>query len=198
MIHEQKTIESELMEITYMDNASEFQPVDPARIITAHWVRQKCQFGCPNYGTRLSCPPYSPGPEETRKVLDEYSRAYLIGYDGFLYLQAHRREQDGDWWTDFGNLVRQSMLKLERHAFLAGYYRALAYGFGGCKRCEICALAEGKHTCKFPAEIRTSMEAAGIDVYGTIRNAGLELSVLSEKGITGKGQMVLHVLLLLE
>jgi predicted metal-binding protein len=38
-------------------------------IVVAEWVRLKCQFGCDGYGQSLTCPPYSPTPEETRRVL---------------------------------------------------------------------------------------------------------------------------------
>ncbi|MCX8109927.1 MAG: DUF2284 domain-containing protein, partial [Syntrophorhabdaceae bacterium] len=47
-------------------------------IFTAPWVRMKCQFGCPNYGMSLCCPPHTPTPEETRKILDSYTYALLI------------------------------------------------------------------------------------------------------------------------
>ena len=46
--------------------------IDPHSIVTAEWVRMKCQFGCPGYGGRLSCPPYAPTPEVTRRVIDSY------------------------------------------------------------------------------------------------------------------------------
>ncbi len=41
-------------------------------VIVADWVRLKCQYGCGGYGKRLSCPPYSPTPSETRKVMAGY------------------------------------------------------------------------------------------------------------------------------
>ncbi len=54
--------------------ALEFGALD-AKIINAsdiavgNWVRLKCQYGCNGYGKKLTCPPYSPRPEETRKML---------------------------------------------------------------------------------------------------------------------------------
>ena len=41
-------------------------------IVTAEWVRRKCQFGCDGYGHSLTCPPYSPSPEQTRKMVKGY------------------------------------------------------------------------------------------------------------------------------
>ncbi|WP_424356844.1 DUF2284 domain-containing protein [Methanocella sp. MCL-LM] len=190
-------LEKELQAMAMADGATEFKRIHTHDISTAHWVRQKCQFGCPNYGLRLSCPPYTPGSDETRKVLDGYANAYILGYDGYLYLESNNLSQKDDWISGFGAHVRKSMLDLERHAFLEGYHKALTYGFGGCRRCETCAIAQGNTTCKFPAEFRTSMEAAGIDVLGTLKTAGLELSLRGEKEVTRRGQVVFHVLLLL-
>lgn len=51
-------------------------------MVTAEWVRLKCQFGCGGYGRRLTCPPYSPTPERTRAVLDEYGVAILVHNPG--------------------------------------------------------------------------------------------------------------------
>ena len=58
--------------------AEDAKLIDPASIVTAAWVRLKCQFGCSLYGSSLCCPPHSPTPEETRRVLDCYRRALLV------------------------------------------------------------------------------------------------------------------------
>ncbi|MDH4267474.1 MAG: DUF2284 domain-containing protein, partial [Deltaproteobacteria bacterium] len=52
--------------------------ISPSQVVTAPWVRWKCQFGCGGYGSSLMCPPYTPQPEETRKMLDGYKRAILF------------------------------------------------------------------------------------------------------------------------
>ena len=50
-------------------------------IVTAPWVRMKCQYGCGGYGQRLTCPPHSPRPEETERVIAGYRTALLIHGD---------------------------------------------------------------------------------------------------------------------
>ena len=52
--------------------------VETAKVFTAPWVRMKCQFGCAGYGQHLCCPPHSPTPEQTRAILDSYTRAILL------------------------------------------------------------------------------------------------------------------------
>ncbi len=55
--------------------ASDAKPIKAEDVIVKDWVRLKCQYGCGGYGKRLTCPPYSPRPEEFRKVLREYDWA---------------------------------------------------------------------------------------------------------------------------
>ena len=51
-------------------------------IVTAEWVRLKCQFGCGGYGQSLTCPPYSPTIGTTQKLIQDYQHALLIhGYE---------------------------------------------------------------------------------------------------------------------
>lgn len=126
----------------------------PQKVVVASWVRWKCQYGCPFYGKSLTCPPFSPLPEETEKVLQSYRR-------GIIFLA-------GESW-----LVRHLAVCLERLAFSAGYYRAFGLGAGPCVLCAG-ECDTGGH-CRRPEEARPSMEACGIDVFQTLRNAGLDL-----------------------
>ncbi|KXA99225.1 hypothetical protein AKJ41_05770 [candidate division MSBL1 archaeon SCGC-AAA259O05] len=125
-------------------------------VFTGSWVRLKCQFGCGGYGERLTCPPYSPTPQETRKVLDEYESGILV----------HFPSEE--------NNLKELMADLEREAFLSGYYKSFALAAGPCNFCEECNLEE----CKHPHKARPSMEACGIDVYKTARNAGYHIEVV--------------------
>jgi predicted metal-binding protein len=71
--------------------------------------------------------------------------------------------------------MRRSLVAVERELFLDGYYSAFAMAFGPCNLCPSCHL-DGD--CKYPELARPSMEACGIDVYATARNAGFPLSVV--------------------
>ncbi len=52
--------------------------IDPASVVTADWVRMKCQFGCSGFGASHCCPPFTPTPEVTRKIIDSYQKAILL------------------------------------------------------------------------------------------------------------------------
>lgn len=133
----------------------------PAREIGVEdWVAQKCRTGCPGYGRGLQCPPHSPDPKEMRSILGSYQKALLVQ------------------GVPPGKEFHQRLLSLERHCFLAGFHQALALGSGPCTVCEKCDVSQ---PCRFPGKARTSMEACGIDVYGTVRRAGWRLTPVREK-----------------
>jgi len=137
--------------------ATHAKVISPKSIITAGWVRLKCQYGCGGHGKRLTCPPYSPTPEETRKVLDSYKHAILLR---------------GDSNAAAGDVAA----KLEREIFLHGYYKALALGSGPCRHCKQC---DTNNPCKHPDKARPAMEACGIDVFQTARNNGFKIDVVT-------------------
>ena len=128
--------------------------VPGAAVETAAWVRLKCQFGCDGYAQCLVCPPYTPTPEEMRKVLDSYRRSILIHFEA---------EVD----------VKAAVVGLEREIFLRGAWKALGLGAGPCYFCERCALQVGG--CRHAERARPAMEACGIDVFTTVRKAGLPI-----------------------
>jgi predicted metal-binding protein len=198
MLMAMKEIEIELEKMAMESGASAFVKMKTWQVVTAHWVRLRCQFGCKNYGTRLSCPPYSPTPEETRQVLDEYQTAFLIRYDGFLGFDNYPPKDLPGAMDKLSLHVCNAAFAMERHAFLSGYYKAFSYGAHRCRRCDVCALAEGKDKCKYPVETRPSLESAGIDVFATAANAGIPTNVVKDRNILKPEMLPTYTLLLLE
>jgi predicted metal-binding protein len=143
------------------------QIIHPDQVVVAEWVRLKCQYGCGEYGARLTCPPYSPPPEVTRQMLRHYREALLLCVEG----AAGGGGEEDRQRRRLGEMVAA----LERELFLAGYYRAWGMGAGPCSFCGACNL-EGP--CRFPRQARPSMEGCGIDVYTTVRQAGWEIEVV--------------------
>ena len=135
--------------------------IDPGSVVTAEWVRMKCQFGCPGYGMSLCCPPRTPPPEVTRKVVDSYEKAILL----------HRRLKK----EQRSKVLNETMARLEIEIFLDGYYKAWSMGSGPCRLCKECDLTG---PCKHGYEARPSMEACGIDVYKTARDNGFSIEVV--------------------
>ncbi len=145
------------------DAARQKSGVRDARIIsgkdveTAAWVRLKCQYGCGGYGQCLVCPPFTPSPEQMRKVLDAYTRAILIHCDA-----------DAD--------VKAMVADLERDIFLRGAWKVFGLGAGLCYFCKECNVEEEQ--CRHPERARPSMEACGIDVFSTVKKIGFPIEVV--------------------
>ena len=131
--------------------------ISPSDVRSAPWVRLKCQFGCDGYGQCLVCPPFTPTPEQMRKVLDAYARAILIYFDS----QAD---------------VKATVAGLEREIFLRGAWKAFGLGAGPCYFCKQCPVEEGR--CRHAEQARPAMEACGIDVFATVKKAGFPIEVV--------------------
>jgi predicted metal-binding protein len=196
MVKSTTILEDEITEMALNTGAYIVSPINLEDVVVANWVRLKCQYGCPSYGKKLSCPPYSPTPEDTRKVLSEYSKAYLIGYKGSTLFNGANKEDIQKLFPKVLKDVRNSLFEIEKHAFLSGYYKSFVYGFcGPCTYCETCVVEDQIFTCKYAAESRPSMEASGIDVFKTVENAGLKLEVQKD---ANHEDLRMYTLLLLE
>jgi len=137
----------------------------PESITTAEWVRLKCQFGCSGFGRSHCCPPHTPTPEITRRVIDSYQKAILL----------HRHLSDGRKRRDVTKQFNQMVVRLEVELFLDGYYKAFSMASGPCRLCKECDLSL---PCQHGMEARPSMEACGIDVYQTARKNGFPIHVV--------------------
>jgi predicted metal-binding protein len=134
--------------------------ISPSDVATAPWVRLKCQFGCDGYARCLVCPPFTPTPERMREVLDAYRRAILIHFERYAN-------------------VKSTIVELERAIFLRGAWKALGLGAGPCYLCKSCPTKQGR--CRRAEQARPAMEACGIDVFTTVRAAGLPIEVISDR-----------------
>ena len=145
----------------------------PAKDIAVNdYVRMKCKFGCDNFAKRFTCPPYAPAPKETRELLKDYNWAILVEFTGLI-----KKADQLD--------VHRMIFELEREAFLNGLHKAFGFAAGPCKLCESCPAEEienpseySKKYCRNPDKARPSMEACGIDIFKTARDAGFEINVV--------------------
>ena len=94
--------------------AYEAKIIHTSSIHIAGWVRMKCQYGCDGFHSNLCCPPFTPTPHETRKIIDDYQKALLI------HCQP-------------GTHVTEISIKLEREIFLSGFHKAFGFGAGPCE-----------------------------------------------------------------
>ncbi len=162
---------------------TEAKPILPSSVVTAAWVRLKCQFGCPGFHLSYCCPPNTPTPEETRKIIDCYQRAILF------HIKAPATPERGEVTKNIYNML----IDLEGDIFKDGYYKAFIFLAGPCMICPECAKLNGS-ACNFSLKARPCMESCGIDVFQTARNNGFPIQPLREMSETQH----LHCLMLID
>jgi predicted metal-binding protein len=139
------------------------------KIVAAEWVRMKCLFGCDEPGRRRTCPPHLPPVKTTTRLLAEFRRAILLRVGPIVGSERSDHE---------ARRLNDTALALERELFLAGYQSTWTMGAGPCDLCDACA--HGKE-CPTPEKARPSMEACGIDVFTSVRNAGWSIDVVRDE-----------------
>ncbi len=148
--------------------AEDAVPIKTSKIVVRDWILLKCRFSCGTYGRRSTCPPYSPTPEETRRVLKEYETALLVKFGPSI-----------EAGCSDGVNIHKVIFELERLILLSGYYAASGMACGPCPLCAECNMREGP--CLKPHVPRPSMEACSIDIFAVAYNADLELKVLKSQ-----------------
>jgi predicted metal-binding protein len=140
--------------------------INPTIIRPRRWVRIKCQFGCPAYGTNYTCPPHVGTLEEARELFSEYSKGILIEFQDLATLHDQKK-------------VLKALLHLEKQAFFEGYYKAFGVAAGPCHLCTRCKAIESE-LC-IDMRKRPSLEALGVDVYELVNDAGFTLRPIHKK-----------------
>ena len=149
---------------------TDYKWIDPQDIVVGQWVRMKCMFGCPNYGSKAACPPQTPSVSECERFFEEYSSAVVF----HIRVQFDDPEDRFNWYKD----MALKLVELERQVFLAGFERALFLLFGGCQLCEECTVKRSQ--CKQPRLARPSAEGMAVDVYSTVKKLEFPISVRTE------------------
>ncbi|MEM3069102.1 MAG: DUF2284 domain-containing protein, partial [Nitrososphaerales archaeon] len=158
-----------------------------ARIISARDIvindrtRLKCQYGCPFYNHYLTCPPFSPTIEQSKRLIDGYDWA-------LLFTVRFSSSAPESFFTGRTHSIKNMVIlqkiaaELERQLYLAGYDSAFGMACGPCLLCDECVLQPGK--CKYPSIARPPSEALGIDVGKTVGKVGYKLKVATSPSDT--------------
>jgi len=117
MVKSMQKLEEELKKMATNSGAYILSPVNPGEVVVGNWVRLKCQYGCPGFGQSLCCPPYSPTPDKTRKVIDSYREAILL----------HCGLRKGEKRGQKAKIFKDAVVRLEIEMFWAEYYKPGAW-----------------------------------------------------------------------
>jgi predicted metal-binding protein len=148
----------------------DFRWLDPRTVILGHWVRMKCNYGCPGYGKKRTCPPQVPSVEECQEFFKEYKHGILFHFT--------KKFKDPKMRPPWSRKVNERMLGLEREVFLSGYPKAFMFPQAPCALCKECKGTEGE--CLQPKLARPTLEAFGVDVFSTARMMGYPIQVLED------------------
>lgn len=153
-------------------------------------VRLKCMVPqCANYGRNLMCPPNVMDMGAFSAALGRYAEAILVQHpipldtDFMKEFEGSSIEDiydSGEYHERMARSERQFqdlLGRLESDALGLGYRFAAALTGGPCRLCDECVGQRSGERCRHPFRSRPSMEAMGIDVYRTARNAGLPFDI---------------------
>lgn len=120
-------------------------------------IEAACEKGCPNYGNKWSCPPYS---KHFLNIEEEYSMGYLLCFSTEMknYLDIKNKYLA----VKAANVTLKTLIEkcARRIEEYAGGYSLLS---GSCRFCKPCQ-CKIKQPCKHPDRMRYSMEATALNV----------------------------------
>jgi len=188
------TLESDLIQLQKLAvrvGAKRAITIHTKRIVIDERVQLKCRYPpCRHYGRNLMCPPFTPSASQFNKCLSRYRRAILVEVEDRVPQNVERTLSSNEklyadlikdkrflkrydkWHVKVWRRLHEVVSEIEREAFRRNYYLSLGLGAEHCALCQRCDV---ENPCKNPLRARPSMEAVGIDVHKSVKNAGLTL-----------------------
>lgn len=120
-------------------------------------TEKACEEGCPNYGKKWSCPPYS---KSFLNIVKDYSKALLLCFSTEMkyYLDVKNKYLA----VKAANITLKTLIeKCARN--IEEYINGYSLLSGSCRLCKPCQ-CKIKQTCKHPDKMRYSMEATALNV----------------------------------
>jgi predicted metal-binding protein len=106
---------------------------------------------------------------ECERFFKEYDNGLIIRLNKF----ADKNAYPADWSREMTN----KLLDIEREIFLSGYQKTFLLNQTCCNLCKDCT--GNRIDCKDKTRSRPSPEGFAVDVYQTVRNAGLDINVVA-------------------
>jgi predicted metal-binding protein len=189
--------------------ALEAKIISSDKVVIEDRVLLKCRTGCDSYGKKFVCPPFTPTPDEFRKMLKEYRKVLIVKFpagaeaedDVGRSLQKNQcspeilpdlRERTNkffDVWNADKRRILLAILQLEKTAFNRGYTLALSLTAGSCTLCAKCNM---EATCTHPTMARYPEHALGVNVKKTLKKAGMSIKFPFERHPEGIGMLLIE------
>ena len=188
----------EMVDMAGRRGAAHAKVIDSSGIVVDRRVRLKCAIPvCSSYNRHLMCPPNTMPVDEFEKIVRAYGKALIVQVEGDTD-SSDRSESgiskeldDSIGPTESQRALHRIVNELEAAAFKKGFYLATGLIGGECLLCPECVPPSSGEPCRHPFEARPSMEAMGIDVVKTCRNAGLKVDLSSKEKVMWTGIVLL-------
>ena len=130
-------------------------------------VRDMCAAGkCRGYNSSWVCPPGCGTLEEMAEIMSAYKYGVIVQTTGEL-----EDEFDMDGMREAGAAQRKRFIEF-RDELEKQWPGMIAFGSGGCNRCESCTYPD--EPCRQPERATSSMEAAGLVVSDVCTDNGMQ------------------------
>jgi predicted metal-binding protein len=135
------------------------------------------------------CPPNVMSMDDFSAVLKRYLHTIVVQYPipiNATFMEGSKDKKLEDIYEkgEYHERVKSSekaftelLCDLESEALKMGYRFAAALTGGACCLCDECVGQKSGEKCRHPFRSRPSMEAMGIDVFLTAKNAGLGFEI---------------------
>jgi predicted metal-binding protein len=191
----------ELIDVAQKNGATAARIISTEMVVIDERVRLKCEVPrCAGYGKYLTCPPNVISVEDFTRILSKYRWCLLVQVEakGINSTDKVKGRITHTVLKENRNLHRPFKLRLlqvveavEAAAFKKGLYLATGFIGGSCVLCESCVDDKSLEACRHPFRARPPMEAVGIDVIKTVKNAGLSIHLSSSKNVLWTGLILL-------
>jgi len=193
---------NELIDIARENGATAARIISAEMVVIDERVRLKCEVPrCSGYGHYLTCPPYVMPVGIFAGILSRYKWCLLVQVKAkdINSTDKSKGRIDPTLLKNNRELHRPFRLKLlqiveavEAAAFKKGLYLAAGFIGGSCVLCDRCIDDKFLEVCRHPFRARPPMEAVGINVIRTVKNAGLSIHLSSSKNVIWTGLVLLN------
>ncbi len=157
--------------------------IDTDQIVVDDRVGLKCRVPlCAHYNHNLTCPPNTITISEFRNLLKNYNTALLLQVKGTGCEEEDVRQAE----LKVQNLISE----LETKALMEGNYFAAGFATR-CRLCPECVGVQSGEPCRHPFRARPSLDAAGVDIFSTSKNAGIPFNPLDRDELYFAGLLLL-------
>lgn len=160
--------------------ATDSKTITSDMIVIDERVRAKCMYPkCPWYGTNPHCPPYAIDLKASRELVRKFNYGIFVDIRVPANLIVGSNVADTTTSVSSGLKLYEIVSRIESEAFYDGYYLALGFAVGPCKKFYCpnvpCNALKIGQPCRHALRSRPSMESMGIDAYALACKVGWDI-----------------------